>query len=243
MLSRPLKIVLGISSCLAMLAAVIAVNTRRSWLPVTIDFGAPTSSSNQSYLPTAWRGNELWLLGGTAETVLNSGKAGPTPWRIARNWNRSPLPIVQKALRDNDVMALNPTNADFARSDGARLDLHLQIWRGQALTRHLKDFGHRNSLGLMNAERPTLFSFSPDGTRLIANYRFTGTAILMKPRRAFVLTARCCSMRSVENRSCVKVQSMDALPISRGRPIQRKWPPLLLMAGFSSWMVKVGSCV
>ncbi len=95
MFSRRLQITLALSSMLALGGALVAVNTRLSWRPVSVDF-APASVTGSTHFPVAWRGDRLWLLSQLNGATSNSvWKTVRTPqWKIVRNWNHKPLPVM-----------------------------------------------------------------------------------------------------------------------------------------------------
>lgn len=169
-----------------MLATVVAVNARLSWRPVFVDFGQRGSATDSpAYLPVAWRGDRLWLLKYPSSFSLSLGTNPPCIWRITRNWNRVPLPLVCGTSGLGDVMALNAATREFAQTRGLGADTRIQIQRDNTFSRFLEDKGHRNRYNLMRPRAATLFSFSPDGTHLIANSQLYGLSDATEVKNGF----------------------------------------------------------
>lgn len=182
MFSRRLRIAFALGSVFALLAAIVGVNARLSWRPVSIDFPAGTGQSEPQHLPLMWRDNELWLLSNPSGTPGVGAKAVRI-WKPARNWNRTPFLLVNASGASNSLATVCSSQNLFAFvGDG---DANIQLWRNTSSLRTFKERGHRNSRNTMNPGQPSLLSLSPDGTRLAANSELFGYGDYEENQRGF----------------------------------------------------------
>ena len=167
--SRRLQISLALGSVAVLFAAMIAVNSRLSWRPVSVDF-APTPPRGSGYFPITWRGDKLWILDSHNDHQL---AVKNYQWKEVRNWNRKPLPIMCAVHELSGLTVLHPHNDVFVRSREGGYIL-LPPAPGKTAFPAIKERGHRNRFNVMKPGEINLLSFSPDGKRLAASSHLYG---------------------------------------------------------------------
>lgn len=161
--SRRFQVSVAIGSMAALFGAIVAVNSLVvSWRPIPVDF-APASVPGLTHFHIAWRGDRVWML-----SNLNGVRPDPL-WRIARNWNRQPLPVMQAALPDSGLATVCPSNDLIARAPNGMIDSKIVLLgSGNRVLRTFEEDIYRSKNHKTNSGPVNLLSLSPDGKHLAA---------------------------------------------------------------------------
>ncbi len=181
MFSRRLRFSLALGSLAALFAALVAVNSRASWRPVSVDFPTSFVSTEPEYVPVEWRQAQLWVhrepMGALALGITQNAPKWVAPsaplgalWKRAHNWNRAPLSVFTTSSWNSATESVQIDTDPAVSPNTGRI----QLWHGDKLFRVVKERGHRNQSNVMKPGPLNLLSLSPDGKRVAASSHLWG---------------------------------------------------------------------